>query len=331
MQITNEGDISLPLAVWLLSDDYDFIEGIDNYISVTTLMKPVRQIVLPRRIPQEQQTTDVADYISRKLGHAIHDSIEKAWTNPNQYQRALRMMGYPDELIGRVAINPTLEEVRASNSLIPVYLEQRAMRQFEGFTIGGKFDMVTEGIVNDTKSTSAWSWVMGTRDDQYRLQMSLYRWIDHTQEHRKIFEDFGKVNFVFTDWQKGEAKRNPNYPQKRVCTKTIPLMSLQETEAWIKLKLGLINQNWHTQEHQLPHCTSEELWMSAPKYKYFADASKANQPGARSTKNFDDLVEARKFQASKGGVGTIVTVPGEAKACGYCAAFDGCTQKDLYL
>jgi hypothetical protein len=329
MKVTNEADIGLPLAVWLLDDDYDLVEGVDNYISVTTLMKPVRQIVLPRRIPKQDLVTDVSDFIARKLGHAIHDSIEKAWKS-GRYPHGLRMLGIPDEVIGRIAINPTLEEVRSSNSIIPIYLEQRAMREFDGFTIGGKFDMVTEGIVQDTKTTSVWSWVKGTRDADHILQMSLYRWIDAAQQHRKITEDYGKINYVFTDWQKSQLK-TPDYPQKRVATKTLPLMSFDEVEAWVRDKLIAVNRNFHKPEPEIPHCTPEELWMSAPKYKYFKDPAKAQVQGARSTKNFDDLVEANKFKAQNGGQGVIVTLPGEAKACGYCAAYDGCSQKDLYL
>lgn len=326
MKITNEADVSLPLAVWLLSDDYDYIDGVDNYISVTTLMKPVRQIVLPGRIPASERTADVAEFIARKTGHAFHDSIEKAWKDPDQRARALRLLGYNDELIGRIAVNPTDEELRASNSIIPVYLEQRTLKQFEGWTIGGKFDMVADGIVQDFKSTSVWSWIKGNKDDDYRLQGSLYRWLNP----KKITEDFIRINFIFTDWSKRDL-RTPGYPQKRVEYKDIPLLSLKETEQWVRLKLAVINQYFNLPEKELPHCTDTELWRSDPQYRYFADPAKASDPNARSTKNFSDLVEARKFMSEKGGKGTIVTKPGEPKACGYCAAFEACTQKDAYF
>jgi hypothetical protein len=121
------------------------------------------------------------------------------------------------------------------------------------------------------------------------------------------------------------------YPDSRVKTKDIALQTLAETDAWITAKLRLITQHMDTPEDQLPECTDEELWRSAPVYKYFSDPSKAGQPGARATKNFDDLMLARAFMAEKGGKGTVITQPGEVKACGYCPAFDGCTQKDRYL
>ncbi len=328
MQVTNTAGVSLPMAVWLLHDDYDMVYGVDNYMSVTTLMKPLRQIVLPRRIPPEENIVDVQDFIARKMGHSLHDSIEKAWLNP---ERALKLLGFSDAIIARIKINPTDDERRAMPDMIPVFLEQRAMAQIDAFTIGGKFDMVSDGIVNDSKSTSVWGWVKGTRDDDHITQMSLYRWIDAQQPMPKIDQDFGRVNYIFTDWAKMMARSTPGYPDSRVKHKDYPLWSLDETEAWVRAKLALIQANWNTPEDRLPECTDIELWRSAPQFKYFSDPAKAQDPTARSTKNFDSLSDANKFMAEKGGRGIVITKPGEVKACAYCAAFNGCTQKDRYL
>ena len=107
MKITNNSNISLSLAVWLLHDEYDYVNE-PNYISVTTLMKPLRHIILPRRIPRELVETDVSDFIARALGHSLHDSIEKSWVKG--YRRSLALLGYPEAVIDRVRINPTPEE-----------------------------------------------------------------------------------------------------------------------------------------------------------------------------------------------------------------------------
>jgi hypothetical protein len=320
--ITNTGDISLTLAVWLLHDEYDYVDA-ENYISATALMKPLRHLILPSRVPQEQRTSDVEDFISRAVGHSLHDSIEKAWTKG--YRQSLRKLGYPNSLIDAIRINPTAEELRASNSIIPVYLEQRAFRAFQGYTIGGKFDFVAEGIVQDFKSTTSYTWLAGTKDDDYQLQMSLYKWLNPD----KITEDFGRINFIFTDWQKAQAKQNPRYPQRRVLHKDIPLLTLQQTEDWIANKLASVEKYRNAPEHQIPECTVEDLWQSDPQYKYYADPAKTQ---GRSTKNFSDPIEARKFMAGeKSGKGIIITVPGEPKRCGYCDAFSVCTQKDKYF
>ncbi len=269
----------------------------------------------------------------------MHDSIEKAWKVG--YKRSLKLLGYPENVIDRVLINPTLEELANKQDPIPIYLEQRAFRKIEingtTYTIGGKFDMAAEGILHDNKSTSAFTWLHGTRDEEHKLQGSLYNWLDKegfTDAScetpigvRRITEEFIRINYIFTDWQKMLAKTNPNYPQKRILYKDIPLMSDQETADWIRWKVGLVETYKNSPENQIPECTDEELWRSAPKYKYYADPNKVD---GKSTKNFDDAVEARKHVAEK-GKGIVVAVPGEVKRCGYCNAFPICTQKDRYF
>lgn len=343
--IHNSLDIPLVLAVWLIHDEYDYL-SIPNYISATGLMKPLRQIILPKRIPEaERPIEDVADYISRGLGHTLHDGVEKAWKKG--YQTNLKRLGYSDEVIKRVMINPSDLQIdqfiaHTGTDPIPVYLEQRMFRNHKGRVIGGKYDNITDGIVNDTKSTTAYTWLFGGKDDDYRLQGSIYRWLDAngyedpenplgSKFRPRITEDFMRVNFIFTDWQKVQARSNPAYPQKRVEYKEINLLDVSETENWINKKIQLIEKHKDTPEKELPECTPEELWQSDPSYKFYSDPAKAKIPGARSTKNFNDLTEARIYQAEKGGKGVIVTIPGQPKRCEFCPAFQVCSQKDRYF
>lgn len=324
MRVSNNLDISLPIAVWLLHDEYDYVDK-PNYISVTSLMKPIRQIVLKNRVPPEKQTPDVSEYIARALGNAVHTAIQHAWENGKD--GPLKLLGYSEEVIERIVVNPTEEQLRYSNSIIPVYFEQRGFREVTvngvTYTIGGKFDMVADGIVQDFKTTSVWTWTKGTKDEDYTLQGSLYRWLHED----KITEDHIRINFFFTDWSK-MMLRTANYPQKRCEHKDIPLKSITETQSWIENKLAQVVRYMDAPESEIPECTDAELWRSDPQFKYFSDPEKAKDPNARSTKNFDNLVDARKFQMEKGGKGSIVTKLGEPKACGYCPAFEACSQKD---
>lgn len=331
-QITNNSDISLSLAVWLINDEYDHHAGqeFEEYISVTTLMRPTKQIVLARRVPYEEQIEDVLDYARRGLGNSIHDGIEKAWKK--NYAKNLAKLGIPDAVISRVRINPTDEERLAMPDMIPIFLEQRGYREINGVTIGGKFDLVAEGHVEDNKSTSAFGWMYGTRDEENRLQGSLYRWIDQAlpPELRKITEEWMRVNYIFTDWTKASAKQNPKYPQIPVEKKDIPLLSLDDTEMFIKAKLHDIKKQIKLPESQMKPCSDEELWRSDPQYKYYSDPAKAKDPSARSTKNFTTLVEANSHLA-QAGKGVVVTKPGEVKRCAYCNAAPICQQRLEYF
>lgn len=311
------------MSVWMLHDDYDYVVA-DNYMSATTLMKPVRQTILKPRLPATKNTFDVTELIASSLGSAIHDSIEKAWGEPRN--KALKALGYPDDVIDRVMINPTDDELKAATDPIPIYFEQRSIKEIvvDGVTykIGGKFDAVAEGIVQDNKSTSVYTYMKGRKTEDYRLQLSIYRWLNQD----KITQDYGLINFVFTDWQRFMTFQDANYPQHRVVTINIDLLSVAETEEWIINRIREIATNKDKPQKLLPRCTDSELWRSDPKYKYYSDATKIN---GRSTKNFDSLVEANAHCITS-GKGIVVTVPGKVKACGYCEVFQICEQKDEY-
>lgn len=320
-KITNITGISLPMAVWLASDDYDFRPGEKRAISATSLLKPTRQILLKERLTDEvRETPDITDFIASRLGSSVHDGVENAWLK--HYRSSLKKLGYPDSQIDRFRINPTPEELRSSNDIIPVYLEQRGSREIMGYEISGKFDMVLDGELNDTKSTSVYAWTKGSKDEDYCLQGSLYRWIHQD----KITSDHITINFIFTDWQRAMAKADPNYPQQRVMSRQIPLMSLKETERWITNRLKELEEHADLPEDQLPFCSDEDLWRTPTVWKYYSNPQKTD---GRATKNFDDKASAHRFMAEK-GKGVVLEVKGVVKACGYCPAAPICSQKDLY-
>lgn len=317
MLFSNNNNVPLPLAVWLAADDYDFIGG-KNKISATSLIKPTRRFILGGRVPVAERDLDVSDFIASRMGHAFHDSIESAWKN--HYKTSLKKLGYPDHVIEAVRINP--DPLNQEPNTIPVYLEQRSEREVNDFTISGKFDMAIEGELYDTKSTSVYSYILGSKDQDYIKQGSIYRWIDR----ERLTGDHIHIQHIFTDYSRAAAKTQKNYPPSRLVNTTYELMSLSDTEDFIIQRTNEIKKYWKSPDEEIPYCTDEELWRSAPKYKYFSDPSKLD---GRSTKNFDDLAEANKHRAEK-GKGVVITELGKVKACSYCPAFKICKQKDNY-
>jgi len=318
---TNNSNISLSIAAWLVDDEYDYIDDPD-YISVTTLMKHPRQIILSRRLPPaDRLIQDVADAMSRKIGSAVHSSIEGTWRY--RHNECLNKLGYPDYTIKRIRINPKPEEVVPG--IIPIYLEQRAFHKIGKYTIGGKFDFVGDGALEDFKSTLVFYYMNGSKDADYILQGSLYRWLNPdiiTQNHMTI-------QFIFTDWKKHEAryKADQGYPQMRMVSRKYNLMSVAETELWVQRKLALLESMQDTPEMELPLCDAATLWQDQPVYKYYKNPNNLK----RSTKNYDTMAEANLRWIEDGRVGVIHEVPGPAKACLYCDAFSICTQKDALI
>lgn len=314
MELTNNHNIPLLLSAWLLQDDYDYVHD-PRYISATSLMKPIKETILSRRVETTKDSEDVSDYISRALGNAVHNAVEATWKGKNLY-KALVRLGVSRE---QVEVNPETPDPNK----VQVYVEQRTTKKICGFTLGGKFDAVLGGIVHDIKTTSAWAMVKGTKDEDYCIQGSIYRWLNPD----KITEDFIRVCFLFTDWQKARVADTPGYPTARCQYKDIPLMSLQETEQWISRRLNQLKKCMDMEEELIPVCTDSDVWLEEPVFKYYADPTKT---AGRSTKNFTSYSEAQAFLAEKGKGVVITPVPRARKCSEYCNAFLVCKQKDKY-
>ena len=317
---TDVGEVPLALAVWLATDNYDYSSD-PNEISATTLIKPLRQIILAARVPPSDALVSLPSLMKSRIGAAIHDAIERAWKH--NYVQAMTDLGYPKRVIDRIAVNPS----QVGPDQIPVYQEQRLKRKLGNWIITGKFDFVGEGRVQDFKSTPVWTYQNQVNNNKYSLQGSIYRWLDP----KLITQDEMDIHFIFTDHQASKVRQDPNYPVYAFKKQTFPLLSETETGRFIAYKLAMIEKYWNAPEDEIPECDDEELWRSEPVFKYYKNKDKANQPGARSTKNFDSLHDANLRFVEDGSVGAVVAKPGQATACKFCPAFPVCSQKDRLI
>lgn len=320
---SNRHNIPLSLAVWLAHDSYDRV--IDpKYFSATDFNRPLKQIVLPRqRTPEQKQTAqleDVSELVASRIGHGIHDSIENVWLS--KYEIALQNLGYPQKVIDRIVINPMLGEDLPKDA-IPVYLEVRRFKEFMGFKIGGKFDFLAEGKLEDFKTTKVFGYKKGSNDQDYIQQASVYRWLNQDLVTSEKF----RINYIFTDWLKSKIKQDPTYPKQQVLGKDYNLLSIEATEAFLATRLQEYIEYKDAPESDLPRCTDEELWRGAAVYKYFSNPAKLT----RATKNFDNHNDAIAHMMSKGNKGIIQEHKGKVIRCNYCPAFQDCKQKDEYI
>ena len=314
----NTSSVPLSLAVFLASDFYDHDQD-ENTISATALIKPLRQIVLSARVPEDMTPVDLVNLVPSRMGSAIHDAIERSWKD--NYPNALASLGYPKRVIEKIRINPKPEEL--TDGVIPIYMEQRAKKTVGKFTVTGKYDFIGDGRVEDFKSTSTYTATNNTNDEKYIWQGSIYRWLNP----QIITKDEMAIQFIFTDWSKAKAMADPKYPQQRIQQRILPLKSIQETDAFVTRKLNQIEQYWDATEEQLPPCTDTDLWRSEPVFKYYKNPEKRT----RSTKNFDNRHDAQLRYIEDGSVGIVVEQPGQATACKYCPAFAVCSQKDALI
>lgn len=317
-QFTNIDNLSVSLAVWLATDEYQGYSDDPNYISATTLIKPLREVVLSRQNKHLDVVADVTAMIASKVGNSYHDGIERAWIDPELRRKAMLALGYPAAIADRLVLNPTNLKV-LSDEAIPVYLEVRSTKEIEGFTVSGQIDFSIEGRLEDFKSTSVWAYIFGSSIKKFVQQASIYRWL----RPDIITEDYVTIQYIFTDWSASKAKQDPKvYPQKRILSQKYDMMSLAETEKMIRGTIKNIKRLGAATQDQLPLCTPEELWQKETIWKYYKNP--ANK--VRSTKNFDNQGDAITRKAKDGNIGEVVEVPGEVVKCRYCKVAGICDQ-----
>lgn len=303
--------MSLPLAVLFCHNNYDGSSA-EKTISATSIMKPIRSIILAMQNQNIQAEADIVDLIPSVFGSAIHAFAELAWKDKETTLRALKALNIPQDTINKIKINPTT----ANPDDIPIYVERRSIKEINGWTIRGKFDMCVNGKLADYKTTSVWGTIFKSNDEDYKIQGSIYRWLN---QDIVIIPEIS-IEKIYTDWKKSDALRDSNYPQLRAESFTIPLMRISETETYITSRLELIDRYAESSQEELPLCTDDELWSTAAKWKYFKKAG-----AKRATKVYTDQTEANTRLTTE-GTGEVIYFPGQVKRCTYCNVKEICAQ-----
>jgi hypothetical protein len=317
---SNKHFIPLPMAVWLADETYE--PHAANVISATSLQKPLRALVLERRLSMEGEI-ELMDLVPSRLGTAVHSAVETSWKR--NYGQALKALGYTEEFIERIRINPQEIQMLGEENLIPVYLEQRKSMEMEGVVISGQFDMVIDGQLYDFKTTQSYTLVSGGNNRDYQLQGSIYRMLNP-----EIITGWSvKLLFLVTDWSRyramAEEGRNGPYPDQRIVEKELPLLSIAETKRYIRERVRKMRDLLDVPQEELPECTPQELWQEPSKWAVYKNPENTG----KATRVFDNQQDAYIWNAqSTAGKGMIVERPAVVRRCGYCNARSICEQAD---
>jgi hypothetical protein len=312
IKFTNKNNVTFPLACFLAHTDYDLISK-PNVISVTSLLKPIRQIILQEQYPNLTTEIDLMGMAPSTMGSAMHMWLEIALNSPETRNKALAALGM-ENLQNTLVCNPDpTEEPDKEN--ITIYTEKRETKEIDNITISGKFDLVLGNQIYDLKTSSVWGKIFNSNIEKYRQQLSIYRWLNP----KLIKNPEGIILYWFTDWSASAAKQKKDYPQLRCESEGLTLMTLNQTEEFIREKLNGIKEFKDKPQSELPLCSTEELWQTQTKYKFYK-----NPNAKRATKVFNTAGDAYARQAKDGGI--VREVQGEAKACKWCPVVTICEQ-----
>lgn len=314
--VTNNLGIDNIIATWLASSSYTGKKP-GKVISATTLLRSTRQQVLGYRCQNNEEYTEVVDIstlLKSQIGTALHKSIQDTWENKTSRENGLINLGVPPEQINKIKVNPSNPNPEDYN----LFFEKRVEKEFNGWIITGQFDLVCNGNLHDFKSTSTYTYVNKTKEKDYILQGSIYRWLNP----ELITGDFITIHYIFTDWNKNYTLSNPEYPKHPFVSIKLPLMSIQEIETYMNNKILGINRYLESDE-DLPLCDNKTLMIDEV-WQYFTSAT-----SSKAYKNFPTQIEANAYLMSK-GKGIVKKKQGEPKGCSYCNCRNVCSQYEVY-
>lgn len=319
MGYENRSNLPLPIALFLAADDYNHNPDV---VSVTKFIKPVRELILSDRVETANvivKDPDVLDMYKSRLGSATHARIESLWLNEDIRNKALADLGVPPKSISKIKVNPDV----INKGDIPAFFEKTGFKVIDGVEFRGTADFIFNYRLGDFKQTSTFSFKDKGKDFKYMLQGSIYRWI----MPELIKEDSMHIVEMYLDWVRFKSIQDPvNYPPEAIVVKDIPLMSIKETDRYIRNKIKMIDDLYDAPDDQLPECDDMELWRKPPVFKYYKNPEKRD----RSTGNFDNYPDALAKKHASGDVGIIVEVKSKVGACKFCSALPICGQAKRY-
>jgi hypothetical protein len=225
---------------------------------------------------------DASEHLWRLLGHSVHSVLERA------------------------------EDTKTIK-------EERLEEEIDGITISGQMDLLGEDSIEDYKITSVWSYIFSpTGKPEWVAQLNLYRWLS-----RKIFNVKKlTIHCILRDHQGSKAKADANYPQIPFKSIPIAVWSLEDTDKYIRDRVGLFKSCIYKKDHELPECTAEEMWAKGDKYAVM-------KPGRKTAIKVCDT-EAEAQAVIVAGY-TIVKRPGSRNRCeDYCLVNKWCAQYKAY-
>lgn len=262
MRITNKANLPAPF-VRMAEDKYTITP---KRYSVTTLLKPTREILLNRRHNEEIEQ-DCADMIWLLFGKAVHSILEQYSTGASEF----------------------------SEEKLTVELEN-------GYTVSGIIDLydIDQACVVDYKTASTWKVIYKDFSD-WRKQGLSYAWL-----LRKNGFDCKRVVFyaILKDWNRTKAKLDREYPQSPVVKVEFDITEkeLSGIDKYIRDKIDELIFYEDKPDSELPLCSLEDRWNDGDKYAVMKKGRKTamrvldTQSGAEEWKenNAGDYIEVRK-------------------------------------
>lgn len=221
-KLTNKLNLPKPIYLWLSRSFYDH-EAAKDTITATTLIKPVQEIVLCQRHKEEIEV-DAIDQVWSVYGSGIHSGLERL----------------------------------KDPEVVPI---ERLKTTVSGMLVSGKFDLIYILRMYDYKVTSVWTLIYKSRLKEWRMQLSIYRYL-FWRVKNVVLDSVGGIIAILRDWSERELKKKADYPIRPIVEVPLRLHSIERTEKWIETKIAAIRACEWLPDSRLPECSPAERWFN---------------------------------------------------------------------
>lgn len=261
MKITNHANLPMPF-VRMAEDNYEIKP---KRYSVTTLLKPVREILLKRRYNAVIEQ-DCSDMIWLLFGKAVHSILEQYSDGANEFA------------------------------------EEKLAVEVDGYTVSGVIDLydIDKEEVVDYKTASVWKVIYKDYED-WRKQGLMYAWLLRKNGlpcKRVVFYA------ILKDWNKQKAAHDREYPASPVVRVEFEVNDeeLKDIDEFIRDKLYEIKLYENEPDENLPLCSMDERWNDGDSYAVMKKGRKTalrvlesmEEAEAWKANNGGDYIETRK-------------------------------------
>ncbi len=192
-------------------------------ITTTSLINPPQMVNLKKKY-QDVLEEDYSEMLWRLMGQCMHVILERASKKPS-------------------------------------IVEKRYFSEVNGWKISGQVDLIDGSTLVDYKVSSVWTYIYGSRIDEWTKQANVNRWLAHMNG---IKIDRLENYMILRDWIKSKAGTN-NYPQIQFVRVPLRLWDIMEAEKYVyeRVKIHQESEKYSDEElaMKLP-CSDEERWWN---------------------------------------------------------------------
>jgi hypothetical protein len=255
----------------------DAYQSFPSTLSVTGILGEAREVILRFRYAKEiEKITDVSENIWSRIGQAVHAMREST----------------------RSTVGSGIKLEKRFRVELTEYLEGQGMPCDDLLWLTGQVDSYfpEKGMIDDFKVTTLHTLVMGYRNREWLLQISLYAFLLQHPRHQVFLKNGTwkpikkcypvnecSVSCLLRDYQKNHKLKLPpigrfpggNWKHKDLVSLQLPEISFpplpfQKVEGWLKMKLRNIVKYWAYDDDDLPRCV--ERWYRDIKCKDYCQA-----------------------------------------------------------